>query len=294
MRLRNYPFRLHIYNFKFIFDYYGSQGVFFLKKWIDINYRIIRTNSKLRFLKQCKTNNVYPQHITHISKISLNIFHYKAIRKFEGLISKINSELLRIEIFDSYKYLHSLNNELSSLSNILNRLFPNFIWDSIKKHHFCSFNNYKHRLNLSHNKKFLGLITKNNKEFMEKITKINYSFLSTHKKYLWKKSYPADDIHENPNEINITIDPHNFGNKSINALEHTNKKWFLNLTDTTIPQEVSSLLQLGERFCLPSHLNKKSAIHEFIKDIESNSALHKSKNQTLIRNIVIPQFYKNF
>jgi len=122
-----YPFKLHIYNFKFIFDYYGSQGTFFLKKWIDTNYRIIRTHSKLQFLKHCKTNNIYLQHITHILKTSLNIFHYKAIRKLEGLIIKIKSELLQIEIFDTYKYLHSLNNELSSLSSTLNRLLPNFI-----------------------------------------------------------------------------------------------------------------------------------------------------------------------
>jgi len=34
------------------------------------------------------------------------------------------------------------------------------------------------------------------------------------------------------------------------------------------------------------------AIHEFIKDIESNVALHKSNKQILIRNIAIPQLHK--
>jgi len=66
----------------------------------------------------------------------------------------------------------------------------------------------------------------------------------------------------------------------------------MNLSNTTIPQEVSTLLQFGDRFCLPMLSNKKQAIHEFIKDIESNMTAHKINNQFLIRNTAIPQFHK--
>jgi len=183
MRYRNFPFKFHTYNFKFIFDHYGSQGTFLLKRWIDTNYKIIRTHSKLQFLRQCKTNNIYPQHILQFTITPLNVFHFKAIRKLEGLFNKFKSELLHIEIFDSYKYLYYLNKELFSLSRSLYRLLPNFIWESIKKHHFYSFSNFKNRLNLSHYKKFMGLLTKKNRESIGKITKINYTFLSTNKKY---------------------------------------------------------------------------------------------------------------
>jgi len=94
------------------------------------------------------------------------------------------------------------------------------------------------------------------------------------------------------NDINITIDPKKFSTKEGNFLEHTNNKWFINLSNTTIPQEISSLLQFGDRFCLPMLSNKKYAIHEFIKDIESNMTAHKINNRFLIRNTVIPQFHK--
>jgi len=67
----------------------------------------------------------------------------------------------------------------------------------------------------------------------------------------------------------------------------------MNLSNITIPQKVSTLLQFGDKFCLPMLSNKKHAIHEFIKDIESNMTAHKIKNQFLIRNITaIPQFHK--
>jgi len=43
-------------------------------------------------------------------------------------------------------------------------------------------------------------------------------------------------------------------------------------------EEVSTLLQLGERFSLPIYhdRDKRLAIHEFIKDVESDLALKKS------------------
>jgi len=237
-------------------------------------------------------NNIYPQHILRLTITPLNMFHFKAIRKLEGLFKKFKSELLHIEIFDSYKHLHFLNKELVSLSRSIHRLLPNYIWESIKKHHFYSFNNLKHRLNLSHHKKFMGLLTKTNKESIGKITKINYTFLSNNKKYCWNKFNPPENTPVEPNDIDVSIEPHRFDRESVDVLESENDKWFLNLSGSTIPHEVSTLLQLGERFCLPTHLNKRLAVHEFIKDIESNLVFHNSKKQVLIRNIAIPQFHK--
>jgi len=96
----------------------------------------------------------------------------------------------------------------------------------------------------------------------------------------------------NSDDINIVIDPEKFTKKFNSPLEHTNKKWFLNLTNKMIPPKVTSLLQFGKRFCMPIHLNKKLAIHEFIKDVESNMLVRNSNKQTMIRNITIPHFYK--
>jgi len=58
-----------------------------------------------------------------------------------------------------------------------------------------------------------------------------------------------------------------------------------------IPHEVSTLLQFDDRVCL-STLNKKDAIHEFIKDVENNAAFRKTNNQIIIGNTIIHQFYK--
>jgi len=52
------------------------------------------------------------------------------------------------------------------------------------------------------------------------------------------------------------------------------------------------LLQLGHKFCLPTYVNKKFAVHEFIKDIECSLALRVTKTQLLIRNIATPLLHK--
>ena len=56
---------------------------------------------------------------------------------------------------------------------------------------------------------------------------------------------------------------------SVNLLDQTNKKWFLNLTDKTIAPIVSNLLQMGSKFSFPDSHNKVHTIKEFIEDIKS-------------------------
>jgi len=81
-------------------------------------------------------------------------------------------------------------------------------------------------------------------------------------------------------------------NNTKNLLEHTNNKWFINLSTTVIPQDIFTLLQFDDRFCFPIHLNKKIAIHKFIKGIKSNTIFHKTNNQISNCNTAIHQFHK--
>jgi len=45
-------------------------------------------------------------------------------------------------------------------------------------------------------------------------------------------------------------------------------------------------------FMINHDKNKKTAIHEFIKDVESDLVLKNSEKQTFIRNMTIPLLYK--
>jgi len=46
-------------------------------------------------------------------------------------------------------------------------------------------------------------------------------------------------------------------------------KWFINTCNAHLPNEVISLLQLGEGFCLPPE-NEMDIIIQYVKHIENN------------------------
>ena len=126
---------------------------------------------------------------------------------------------------------------------------------------------------------------------IKKIKPINYTIANepTLNNNYSPKTQSAID---NRKIVNITIDPNKFLEPPKDPLSTTNNKWFLNLTQQSIPEDVSNLLQLGGEFCLPISQNKKEVVHEFIKDVESNIIQKKIKKETNIRNIVIPRLYK--
>ena len=78
------------------------------------------------------------------------------------------------------------------------------------------------------------------------------------------------DVSNTVSNLNISLAPKNFINKNISPIGQIQDKWFINLCNKTIPPEVCCLLHLGENFYLPNSSNKKIAVYEFIKDIESN------------------------
>lgn len=67
------------YNYDYILYYFGRETLTILKKWVDINYKLIRSKSKLSFLKQCKTNNVIPAHLMNCINTDFDLYHHKAV-----------------------------------------------------------------------------------------------------------------------------------------------------------------------------------------------------------------------
>jgi len=159
--------------------------------------------------------------------------------------------------------------------------------------YFCSFNNLHIKLFFSYKKKFIWLqhLFKVNKT--KKIKPIEFTCLVNEVKNKVIKSFPKNPIILN-NEILVQtkIDPVQYIDVPSDPLITTNNKWFINLSNSFIPTEVSRLLQLGNNFSLPAIFNKKIAIHETIKDIESNIKSFHLENQVRIRNTIIPQFHK--
>jgi len=283
------------FNIRFIQSVFGQHVSATLKRWINTNYRLIKATSQVHFLKTCKLNNVIPSHLSHIYNIKVYSNHYKTTKKLERLLYNSQKKILQIEIFDLHRLIDSLYKELSCLSSRLINSLPAHIWNNIHKFHYNSFKNFSHRLLQRHKMKYFWLTYNNNMNMIMKIKPIQYCCLQSNlENGNDNKKYVLPTYHLNPDKIitQVNVDPKKYMNHITNPLNHTNNKWFINLTDTTIPPHVSILLQLGGNFCLPTDNRKKTAVHEFIKHLESFNRYFNDNERTKIRNTVIPFFHR--
>jgi len=169
------------------------------------------------------------------------------------------------------------------------------MWNSITSYHSCSFNNLHTCIKLfsSYKKKFLWLLHITKRNEMSRINPINYNVIINSENYKITKAFHIKPtITTNETLINIKINSSHFFHVSRDFLNYTNTRWFKNLCNTHIPTQVSNLLQFGDKFSLLTHNNKKRAIHEIIKNVESNIKNSHIENQIKIRNTIIPQFHK--
>jgi len=79
----------------------------------------------------------------------------------------------------------------------------------------------------------------------KKIKPIQYYYVQTNpKNEINNIKYVLPDYKSNSEELStlINVDPKKFANLTTNPLNHIKNKWFVNLTDITIPPTVSALL----------------------------------------------------
>jgi len=93
---------------------------------------------------------------------------------------------------------------------------------------------------------------------VKKIKPINYYVVTNNDNHKITKAfhnYPT--LTNNEALSNIKIEPLDFLQNLGDPLNNTNKKWFINLSNSYIPSEVSNLLQFGDKFSILAYYNKK-------------------------------------
>jgi len=94
------------------------------------------------------------------------------------------------------------------------------------------------------------------------------------------RSTPLDE------QFEVRLDPKEFLEKSSeSSLQAMKKRWFVNLSGMTIPKNVQFLLQLGEKFSVPSG-NSVEAMMEFFKNVESNMKKIRPHKFLRVRNLI--------
>lgn len=286
--MRASEFNVHSSNYSFIHATYGINTFYLFKIWLDSNYTLIRYKSKLKFLMTCKDHDIIPTHLNNFCNIDFILHHHKSVRRLNGLLYNFKTKAMNIEIFDLHRQIEALHKKLITLTLQLTTIIPYHSWNRIHNHYSLTFHNYQLKSHITHRKKFNWLVNKKFCNYINNIKPIKLQCIMDRDAAqpigFSRKPFTTTD-----KTINIHMGANRFIGDTTHPLSSTNEKWFINLSNVTIPSIVSNLLQLGNNFGLP-FTNKKEGIHEFIKDIESSGKRNNIKNLTSIRNIAIPQF----
>jgi len=228
-------------------------------------------------LLHCKRSKLIPKHLNNYNALGFTFYcdssTLRAVKHCNNFISK----MLNLEISDNFKQCKSLITSIYWLSRIIENNLPIYL---VQK-----FYNTQQRslrsLYLNENNKFTEKLfwLQRNAEFSSfqrnlltnnKVKKLKYFCSNAMVNSINDIKLSLDNPHHTPNAHTFTIelDPVNYKFEPKLLLE-PREKWFVNISNAFIPDNVIGLLQLGEGFALPPTDSKK-LITEYIKHIENN------------------------
>jgi len=279
-------------NFKFfssIRSQFGIDTCNLLKEFIKLTNHSIMLRIRIRFLNSCINFNLIPPHLNFWYKYEkLCLFQNDSFRNLKSLFANHVRTVMRLELNDTYRQLIFIRNKLYKVYNKITKVLP---WMVAKR-----FFGRQERSNIVRwsievsriNRKIEWLTFKKNEEIKKTIKPIKYFYNSNNRNEL---RISLNNDNNTFDEINIS--PNNFNaSSSLNVLHD---KWFVNLSNKTIPHEVKILLQLGERFGLPLETkNNEKMVVEFIKYIENNLFREVDSISSEVRSQSIPIIKRMF
>jgi len=275
--------RCHYSFYSFITHTYNSDTCALLKKWFSLNLELIKSSLRVKFLSNCKRSNIVPKHFNIEYLTKFTFYHDKSKICWSKYTNMFINKLLNLEISDNIKKRHHLITSIYRCTRKIEEMLP---WHICNKFFYTKgrslrecYIREKKRLST----KFAHLITGGNPFTATKtIDNIKYYCSSNNHstRYTFNKPLVAKTTHL------IELKSTNFNDNSVRLLE-PKEAWFVNASNTSVPDEVIGLLQLGEDFCLPSH-NKDRDIVEYIKSIENNFNKLRLRNSNTFRNKLFP------
>jgi len=189
--------------------------------------------------------------------------------------------VVKLQLNDAYRQLRKNRHEIYRISKLISESLPLYLTN-------CFFNAQEKRINqiwrcetTRIDKKIELLIKRDQQRRLSNVHPIQYyaekKGSTTHIQLIPNISKNSHFIKIKPG-INSTTKFENF----------LDDKWFINLSGVTIPKEVQQLLQLGDRFALPTmNSNLHNTIIEIIKQTENNITNLKNICENDIRNRTI-------
>lgn len=290
--------------FQFIKFYFGFTIVSRLKKWIRLSKRLTKLTLRINFLRRCINHNVTPTHLIGCTRYSNVLYNSVSRYRCNKIMNRFVKEMLKNEIRDKYVHIMALCREIVDLvrlisldlsTSISNRFFMNQNISQRLYHGFVA---------AKLNNKFNWLLRRHDTATRASVRPIRYYYTyqnptsdngralieSANVKYSLN---PIEPSHSSP-QLTVSLDPLSFPS-SVSPVWQLRDKWFINLSSHNIPHEVQTLLQLGEKFCLPI-VDKEITTINLLKNVECNIIRLPAQIRQTLRNrsfSIINKFHKS-
>ena len=215
---------------------------------------------------QINSHNMIPPHASSLYKFDNKFFSKKTNIKFDLMKNRVTKQFLKLEIQDACCRINYARNQMCDISYKIFLRVPVSVCNNFFSTQNKSNHNFYLNENYRLNKKFNWLSNKKTQQIQtKKVTYYYYVPQTKNSQDSRLNHYSVGDLslskHSRPNlEINITPP----SNLKVQHPLDINKKWFINLSSTSVPTDIQSFLQLGANFSLPFY-NKEKLTIEFIK-----------------------------
>lgn len=234
------------------------------------------------FLKNCIRYNIIPLHLNCYLHLKNNLRHIRSISKFNHLLHRCIERLLVNEIRDAHSSIRATSFMIMDLTRTISSILPITVCNNFFSKQYRSLQFHFASEHSRLDEKFKWILNKHLKSTQSLISPLRY-FCSVHNN-IQRITSSEEILNSNSNDpseasleiysftnnpspssfsYEIILDPSNF-KIPITFVFDKQDKWFVNLSNSIIPEEVQSLLQLGENFCLPN-INKQKTTIDLIK-----------------------------
>ena len=256
--MRHQP-KFNFFNFtRYQFGYHVTN---LFKSWIK--FRKMYINSKLRsdFIRKCIAFNIVPPHAKFFAHFEKCFHSHRFSKKFFNLKNKFTQQVLKLQIGDACARARFASERCCEISRRIFDFVPVSVCNSFFSIQCFSMHSFYKSAHMKLEKKLNWLLKKSKKE--EHIRPITYSCI-----------LPRDS----KSEVKFKLDTLPYSDHVVTISPPSSVKqndltirdnWFVNLSSISIPDNIQSLLQLGNNFSLPVRkLNNLTT--DFIKNIENN------------------------
>jgi len=249
--------------FKYIKSEFNKKTLDLLNLFIKVTRANIQVNIRIRFLKACLNLNLTPAHLNIHNTYKKMLYCEDTKKRLDRINKRRTILVVKLQLNDAYRQLRVNRHEIYRISKLICDSLPVYLT-------CCFFNAQEKRINQIWGRETtridnkIELLIKRDQQ--KRIGNVPVQYYAEEKGSTTHIQLMSNMFKESHF---IKIKPET---NSITEFEnYLDNKWFVNLSSVTIPTEMQQLLQLGDRFALPTmNSNLHNTIIEIIKQTENN------------------------